>query len=155
MFTAIQLGLFLMHLGVKKGTFVHDFREAGNYSLECNSGAFCSGMYMKIVPLQAVQFSWKSVGTPGATVGETMVTVTLTDKGANCDLAIEHAGLDEGKSYDEHLAVWQATLNAFAEQLRRTAKTREYPISTSARFSFSLARLRYRRFSYICLMRPI
>lgn len=127
-FQAISMGMLLVSTGIKTKSFEHDFREGGSYTLEWNQGGFCTGRYLKIVANQLVSFSWKSSAHPCATIGETTVTVTLTPQGQNCELRLVHSGLEPGQVFDGHFQGWTESLATFADGLKTTAKTREFPI---------------------------
>ena len=126
-FDAIKEGQLLICTGVKAGSFKHDFKVGGEYTLSwaAKTDSICSGRYLEIKPNELVKFTWLSRGCDSSPAGETVVTVTLKDCGATTELTLVHEGLEPGLCYDDHLAGWTSTmvdLNAEIERLARPVR---------------------------------
>lgn len=114
-FDAIAGGYLLRATGTIEESLKHDFRIGGEYSLNWQSlpAASCTGRYVEIVKDKLVKFTWTSLNCPGATDGETTVTVSLVQKDNGCEMNLVHEGLTVGICYDDHLAGWTSSYNEF------------------------------------------
>lgn len=114
-FDAIAGGYLLRATGTIEESLKHDFRVDGEYSLNWKSlpTASCSGRYIEIIKDKLVKFTWTSRNCPGATDGETIVTVMLAGKDDSCEMKLVHEGLTAGICYDDHLAGWTSSYEEF------------------------------------------
>jgi uncharacterized protein YndB with AHSA1/START domain len=115
-FGAIRNGALFAATGIEPGSFQHDFRVGGKYSLSWQSGGRCTGAYKEIVADRAVSFTWSSDECKSGTNGDTLVRVTLLDRGSSCELRLVHEGLDSGFCHDDHLEGWKSSLEDFAKE---------------------------------------
>lgn len=123
-FEAIRNGLLLKATCIYEETFVHEFAEGKKYSFQWKSGGRCAGTYQKIVPNEIVIFTWKSEECKHPPTNETLVTVTLSSKGASTELKLVHEGLDAGPCFDDHLSGWTSSLDDFVADLSKPAPVR-------------------------------
>ena len=80
------------------------------------------GRFTKMERPSVVEFTWMSEGTKGA---ESVVTVTLQQRGDQTEVALRHAGVPDDELGRQHKEGWTWILNALADALaaRRSAAT--------------------------------
>jgi len=78
------------------------------------------GRFTKMERPHLVEFTWMSEGTKGA---ESVVTVTLQQRGDQTDVTLRHAGVPDDELGHQHKEGWTWILNALADALaaRRSA----------------------------------
>ena len=78
------------------------------------------GRFIKMERPSVVEFTWMSEGTKGA---ESVVTVTLQQRGDQTDVTLRHAGVPDDELGHQHKEGWTWILNALADALaaRRSA----------------------------------
>jgi len=78
------------------------------------------GRFTKMERPSVVEFTWMSEGTKGA---ESVVTVTLQQRGDQTDVTLRHAGVPDDELGHQHKEGWTWILNALADALaaRRSA----------------------------------
>jgi len=78
------------------------------------------GRFTKMERPRLVEFTWMSEGTKGA---ESVVTVTLQQRGDQTDVTLRHAGVPDDELGHQHKEGWTWILNALADALaaRRSA----------------------------------
>ncbi len=78
------------------------------------------GRFTKLERPHLVEFTWMSEGTKGA---ESVVTVTLQQRGDQTDVTLRHAGVPDDELGRQHKEGWTWILNALADALaaRRSA----------------------------------
>jgi len=78
------------------------------------------GRFTKMERPHLVEFTWMSEGTMGA---ESVVTVTLQQRGDQTDVTLRHAGVPDDELGHQHKEGWTWILNALADALaaRRSA----------------------------------
>ncbi len=78
------------------------------------------GRFTKMERPSVVEFTWMSEGTKGA---ESVVTVTLQQRGDQTDVTLRHAGVPDDDLGHQHKEGWTWILNALADALaaRRSA----------------------------------
>ena len=78
------------------------------------------GRFTKMERPSVVEFTWMSEGTKGA---ESVVTVTLQQRGDRTDVTLRHAGVPDDELGHQHKEGWTWILNALADALaaRRSA----------------------------------
>jgi uncharacterized protein YndB with AHSA1/START domain len=78
------------------------------------------GRFTKMERPSVVEFTWMSEGTKGA---ESIVTVTLQQRGDQTDVTLRHAGVPDDELGHQHKEGWTWILNALADALaaRRSA----------------------------------
>lgn len=78
------------------------------------------GRFTKLERARLVEFTWMSEGTKGA---ESVVTVTLQQRGDQTDVTLRHAGVPDDELGHQHKEGWTWILNALADALaaRRSA----------------------------------
>ena len=81
------------------------------------------GRFTKMERPSVVEFTWMSEGTKGA---ESVVTVTLQQRGDQTDVTLRHAGVPDDELGHQHKEGWTWILNALADALaaRRSATGR-------------------------------
>jgi uncharacterized protein YndB with AHSA1/START domain len=81
------------------------------------------GRFTKMERPSVVEFTWMSEGTKGA---ESIVTVTLQQRGDRTDVTLRHAGVPDDELGHQHKEGWTWILNALADALaaRRSATGR-------------------------------
>jgi len=78
------------------------------------------GRFIKMERPSVVEFTWMSESTTGA---ESVVTVTLQQRGDQTDVTLRHAGVPDDELGHQHKEGWTWILNALADALaaRRSA----------------------------------
>lgn len=78
------------------------------------------GRFTKLERARVVEFTWMSEGTKGA---ESVVTVTLQQRGDQTDVTLRHSGVPDDELGHQHKEGWTWILNALADALaaRRSA----------------------------------
>ncbi len=78
------------------------------------------GRFTKMERPRLVEFTWMSEGTKGA---ESVVSVTLQQRGDQTDVTLRHAGVPDDELGHQHKEGWTWILNALADALaaRRSA----------------------------------
>ena len=78
------------------------------------------GRFTKMERPHLIEFTWMSEGTKGA---ESVVTVTLQQRGDQTDVTLRHAGVPDDELGHQHKEGWTWILNALADALaaRRSA----------------------------------
>jgi uncharacterized protein YndB with AHSA1/START domain len=72
------------------------------------------GRFTKMERPSVVEFTWMSEGTKGA---ESVVTVTLQQRGDQTDVTLRHAGVPDDELGRQHKEGWTWILNALADAL--------------------------------------
>ena len=72
-----------------------------------------SGDYRRVQPFETLAFTWTWEDSD-MDVGETLVTLQLTEQGDSTELVLTHELLPAGDKRDEHEHGWNAILDSFA-----------------------------------------
>jgi glutathione S-transferase len=108
-------------------------RVGGRYqlSVRARTGETFSvgGEYREIAAPERLVFTWKWANEPMSAMGETLVTVTLSERhaehGVETEVRLQHSGFPAPEARDAHSGGWNASLNHLVELVdpRGTAAT--------------------------------
>lgn len=74
------------------------------------------GRYLRVERPRLLEFTWVSEGTRGK---ESVVTIELTRRGTQTELALTHEGLPDEAMAESHREGWSEFLETLVERLRR------------------------------------
>lgn len=96
-----------------------DVRVGGRYRLEMHGdqGIYVlTGEYREVRPPEKLVLTW--IWAQGEIKEiETLVSITLSARGDNTELTLEHAGLPSFQSRDSHRGGWESSFDCLADML--------------------------------------
>jgi uncharacterized protein YndB with AHSA1/START domain len=115
--------------GAPKGMTVtpyeSDIRSGGRYriSMRASDGSehWLQGVYREVVPPERLVFTHTWLDAGGKPQKETLVTVTLEDRGGITELTLRQTGFSSTASRDGHESGWSSALELLAEYLAELA----------------------------------
>jgi uncharacterized protein YndB with AHSA1/START domain len=102
-----------------------DVRPRGTYRICMRSPEgtdhWVRGVYREIVPPARLAFTWAWEDAEGKPQHETLVTVSLVERGARTELTLRHSGFESDTARDEHRTGWTECLDEFPDYLATAA----------------------------------
>ena len=102
-----------------------DVRAGGAYRVCMRSPEgtdhWVQGVYREIVPPERLAFTWAWEDESGKPRHETLVTVTLAERGTRTELTLRHSGFESDAARDEHREGWTECLDEFPDYLATVA----------------------------------
>jgi uncharacterized protein YndB with AHSA1/START domain len=98
-----------------------DVRPGGAFRICMRSAEgtehWLQGVYREIVEPERLVYTWAWEDAEGKTGHETLVTVTLAERGAGTELTLRHAVFESVTARDAHQSGWAGSLDCLAEYL--------------------------------------
>jgi uncharacterized protein YndB with AHSA1/START domain len=98
-----------------------DFRPGGEFRLCMRStdgvDNWLQGVYREIVPPERIVFTHAWIGADGKSSPETLVTITLAERGDKTEMTLRQTGFTSAGARDGHGFGWNSQLDRFAEYL--------------------------------------
>jgi len=111
--------------GSKIISFERDLHRGGEYRLRMKGADGADhrlrGVYREIVPLERLVFTWANEDADGNLGHETVVTVTLAERGRKTEMTLHHAVFETTEARDLHGEGWTASLDRLAEYVIKTS----------------------------------
>lgn len=96
-----------------------DVRAGGRYRIvmrpRTGETFVVTGEYREVKPPERLVFTWKWEGEQMAAMGESLVTVTLTEKAGETEVRLHHSGFPSPEVRDRHLGGWNPALNCLVD----------------------------------------
>ncbi|MGH6661147.1 MAG: SRPBCC domain-containing protein [Rhodospirillales bacterium] len=103
----------------------HDLRPGGRWRvvmrLEDGTDHRVAGTFREVSPPERLVFTWANEDADGNRGHETLVTVTLAEKGRKTEMTLHHAVFETTEARDLHGEGWTASLDRLAEYVIKTS----------------------------------
>jgi len=103
----------------------HDLRPGGRWRvvmrLEDGTDHRVAGAFREVSPPERLAFTWAWEDAAGNRGHETVVTVTLAERGRKTEMTLHHAVFESTEARDLHGEGWTASLDRLAEYVTKTS----------------------------------
>ncbi len=116
-FKSLGEGRLFMNCSADSNSMDLDFRVGGKYKINFKNHKVSNwGEFLEIIPNQKIVFTWCQTFGPDQRP-DTKVTIELFPDGPKTKLVLEHSGLKDQASCDNHYQGWNGGLNDLAREM--------------------------------------